>query len=84
MGSHADQKYVMQIQCVCISQGSDEKYKESNFEAFLFLKEKTWRVQKSPCPSPRGHLLLGPLVGLGGTWEKPLTSSIPTAPPSWH
>ena len=23
-------------------------------------------------PSPRGHLLSGPLAGLGGTWEKPL------------
>lgn len=30
-------------------------------------------VEELPAPPRRGHLLLGPLVGLGGTWEN-LTS----------
>ena len=83
MGSHVDQKYVMQTQCVCISQRSGEKYKESNFEAFLFLKEKTWRVQKSPAPpregiSSQGHWLV---------WEAPGKNPSPPVyppPPFWH
>lgn len=83
MGSHADQKYVMQIQCVCISQRTDEKYKESNFEDFLFLKEKTRRIQKSPLPLPeRASPLRDPGWSGRHLGKTPAPATCP--PPPWH
>ena len=46
--------------------------KKAISRTFCSLKKRQGGFRRGPRPSPRGHLLSGPLAGLGGTWEKPL------------